>query len=121
MVKVSSIVIGVTNLEQARSFYEGVLGMQFSEFRPPFASATLGSIEFNIEEDAAYRSRDWVEKYVGGRTRIGFETDNLDQFLESAAQRGANITEKPVDRPWGWREAVIADRDGNEFVIEQKI
>ena len=121
MVKVSSIVIGVSSLEQSRSFYESVLGMQFSEFRPPFANATLGGIEFNIEEDAEYRSREWAQKYIGGRTRIGFETDDLDRFLDSAAQRGANIIEQPVDRPWGWREAVIADKDGNEFVIEQKI
>jgi hypothetical protein len=52
-------------LNKARPFYETVFGMKFDEFRPPFASATLGSIEFNIEENATYRSPDWPKLYIG--------------------------------------------------------
>ncbi len=121
MLKVSSIVLGVSDLNKARPFYEEILGMTFEEFRPPFASATLGNIEFNIEENTEYRASDWAEKYIGGRKPIGFETDNLELFLTLASQKGAIVVETAVDRPWGWREAVIADGDGNEFVIEQKI
>jgi len=67
MIKVSSILIGVTDLNKLKGFYEEILGMTFDEFRPLFASAKLGEVEFNIEEDASYRAKDWAKKYIGGR------------------------------------------------------
>lgn len=113
--------IGVNDLNKARPFYEQVFGFEFQEFRPPFASANLGDIEFNIEENADYRSPGWANNYIGGRKHISFEVDNLEQFLVKVESLGAKIIELPQDKPWGWKEAVMADLDGNEFVIEQKL
>ena len=94
MIKVSSILIGVADLNKSKSFYEEILGMTFDEFRPPFASAKLNDVEFNIEENADSRPKDGASKYIG-------------QEIET--------------KPWGWKEAIIADIDGNEFIIEQEI
>lgn len=121
MLKISSILIGVTDLIKARPFYEQVFGFQFKEFRPPFASASFDGIEFNIEENTNYRSVDWAKNYIGGRKHIAFETNNLEQFLAKAESLGAKITIPPQEKPWGWKEAVIADPDHNEFIIEQKL
>lgn len=121
MLKVSSILIGVTDLNKARSFYENVFGMRFDEFRPPFASATLGTIEFNIEEDAPYRSSDWSKIYIGGRKHVSFETEDLTVFLEQAILQGAKVIKEIEEKSWGWKEVIIADLDGNEFIVEQKI
>lgn len=121
MLKISSILIGVTNLEQARPFYEKVFGMEFQEFRPPFASAYLDGLEFNIEEDADYRSSDWAKTYIGGRKHISFQTDNLEAFLEITERNGAKIIQSIETKPWGWKEAIIADPDGDEFIIEQEV
>lgn len=52
VVTVSSVLIGVSDLHKARPFYEAIFGMTFDEFRPPFASARLGTLEFTIEENA---------------------------------------------------------------------
>jgi predicted enzyme related to lactoylglutathione lyase len=41
--------------------------------------------------------------------------------MEQAKKHGATIVSEPVKQTWGWYDAVIADFDGNEFVIEQKI
>ncbi len=120
MLKVSSILIGVSDLNKARPFYEKVFGMKFEEFRPPFASATLGEIEFNIEENSPDRSPDWTKLYVGGRKQVSFQTDDLDSFLKEATVSGAKIIKEADTKPWGWREAIIADPDGNEFIIEQE-
>ncbi|MES2470777.1 MAG: VOC family protein [Patescibacteria group bacterium] len=120
MLKVSSILIGVSDLNKARPFYENVFGMKFEEFRPPFASAVLDGIEFNIEENASYRSSDWAELYIGGRKQVSFETDNLENFLKQAESLGAKIIKDIETKPWGWKEAIIADLDGNEFIIEQE-
>jgi len=121
MIKVSSILIGVTDLNKSKGFYEEILGMTFDEFRPPFASAKLGEVEFNIEEDASYRARDWAKKYIGGRKQVSFQVDNLEQFLQRVSDFGAKVVQQIENKPWGWREAVIADSDENEFIIEQEI
>lgn len=121
MIKVSSFLIGVTDLHKSKSFYENILGMTFLEFRPPFASAELDGIEFNIEENADYRSKDWVEKYIGGRKQISFRVDDLEKFLSKLPAAEAKIIQPIEVKPWGWKESIIADRDGNEFIIEQAI
>jgi predicted enzyme related to lactoylglutathione lyase len=121
MIKVSSIVIGVSDLRKAKIFYENVFGFTFQEFRPPFSSAMFDGIEFNIEENSKDRSGDWRSKYLGGRKSVGFKTDNLKAFLESAQAHGAHILQPPKEMPWGWREAVIADQDSNEFLIEEEL
>ena len=121
MIKISSILIGVSDLNKARPFYEKVFGFSFDEFRPPFASAMMGNTEFNIEEDAEYREKNWGKKNVAGRKSVTFETDNLDAFLETVVQEGGKVVEGPIRQPWGWHNAVISDLDGNEFVIEQEI
>jgi predicted enzyme related to lactoylglutathione lyase len=121
MLKVSSILIGVSDLDKARSFYEKVFGMRFDEFRPPFSSATLGDTEFNIEENASYRSPDWAKLYIGGRKQVSFQADDLDLFLKQSELFGAKIIKEAEVKSWGWREAIIADPDGNEFIIEQEV
>lgn len=113
--------IGVKDLNKARDFYERVFGFKFEEFRPPFASSTLDGIEFNIEEDADYRSPDWASLYIGGRKPFSFQTDNLEEFLQTAEQGGAKIIKGIEVKPWGWQEAIIADPDGNEFIVEQEV
>ncbi len=119
MLKISSILIGVNSLERAKPFYEKVFGFVFDEFRPPFASVVFDGIEFNIEENAPVRDKDWVEKNIGTRKNISFETDDLDNFLKLVVNSGGKIVKNPTDTPWKWREAVFADPDNNEFLIEQ--
>ena len=121
MIKISSILVGVRDLSKARPFYEKVFGFVFDEFRPPYASATVDGLEFNIEEDADYRSPDWVNNYIGGRKNVAFQTDDLKSFLIKAEASGAKVIQEATDQPWGWSEAVIADPDGNEFLVEQEI
>ncbi len=119
MLKISSILIGVSDLNKAKEFYEKAFGFSFEEFRPPFSSAMFDGIEFNIEEDAPTRDAGWAGKNIGGRKNVSFETDDLDAFLKSAAKNGASIVKPATDTPWQWREAIIADPDGNEFLVEQ--
>lgn len=116
----STILIGVSDLNKARPFYEKVLGLQFDEFRPPFASARLGDIEFNIEENADYRASDWAQKNIGGRKSCTFHVKDIFSFMKDASAQGARVVHEPVKRHWGWYDGVIADADGNEFVIEQE-
>ena len=109
----------MNDLQKAKPFYEKVFGFVFDEFRPPFASATFDGIEFNIEENAPVRDADWAKKNVGTRKNISFETDDLDAFLKMVIDNQGKVLKPITDTPWKWREAIIADPDGNEFLIEQ--
>ncbi len=120
-IKLGSLLIGVSDLHKARTFYEKVFGMNTVEFRPPFMQANLNGIEFNIEEDAEYRSKDWSKNNIGGRKVFSFYVDDIFEFLNEARTNGATVVEEPKKEPWGWYDAVIADPDGNEFVISQEI
>ncbi|MEK7102966.1 MAG: VOC family protein [Patescibacteria group bacterium] len=119
MIKVSSILIGVSDLKKVKPFYQKLFGIIFDEFRPPFASFMFDGLEFNIEEDAPYRDRKWAKRNIGTRKNISFEVDSLDQFLKKAQKIGGKVIKSVEVKPWGWSEAVIADPDGNEFIIEQ--
>lgn len=121
MVNLSSIVIGVTDLHRAKDFYAKLFNTEFEEFRPPFASFILGGIEFNLEQDSSDRDATWSEMYIGGRKSFSISTDNINVFLELAVSLGAKTIVPVHDTTWGWREAVIADLDNNEFVVEQKL
>lgn len=119
-VKLGVLLIGVSDLNKARPFYETVFGMKIKDFRPPFMQGELGDIEFNVEENAEYRSYDWGMKNIGNRKSFTFQVEDIFGFLQEAEKAGAKIVEKPIKQEWGWYDAVISDMDGNEFVIEQE-
>ena len=84
----SSIVIGVKNLEVSRAFYEQVFGIEFEEFRPPFACFMLDGIEFDIEEDSPERSSGRAAKYIGRATGLAFKVEHMGQVLDCVEKLG---------------------------------
>lgn len=120
-IRLGVLLIGVSDLNKARPFYESVFDIETVDFRPPFMQGKLGEIEFNIEENASYRSSDWAKKNIGNRKSFTLEVDDIFTFLDNAEKAGARVIEKPTKQEWGWYDAVVSDMDGNEFVIEQKI
>ncbi len=121
MISFSNILIGVRDLQKAKPFYEELLGVEFAEFRPPFASFYLDGIEFNLEEDAPERDERWAEMYIGGRKPFALKVDGLREFLKQVEANGGRVVKEYEEKSWGWAEAVIADLDGNEFIVEEEI
>lgn len=120
-IKLGALLIGVTDLNKAKIFYEKVFGIKTIEFRPPFMQGKLGDIEFNIEEDAPQRSKDWVVKNIGTRKSFSIQVEDIFEFVKNAEENGAKVVETPKKQEWGWYDAVIADLDGNEVVVEQEV
>lgn len=120
-IKIGAMLIGVSDLNNAKPFYEKVFNIETVEFRPPFMQGKLGDNEFNIEEDTDHRSKDWAKHNIGGRKSFTFQVEDIFKFIENAENEGATIIEKPIKQKWGWYDAVISDPDKNEFVIEQEI
>lgn len=47
--------------------------------------------------------------------------DRLDQFYEEVTSRGAEVTSKPADKPWGLREFGLRTPDGHRITCGQPI
>ena len=46
-------------------------------------------------------------------------TDDVDAFHTEIAGRGALIRTAPANKPWGWREMVVATPEGHRIIFAQ--
>jgi predicted enzyme related to lactoylglutathione lyase len=100
--------------EQAVAFYETVLGLPIAftwdreNDRGTAFSAASGVVE--------------VLSNGGGRRgpkRLGaaIQVADVDAVAAGIAARGGEILHPPLSRPWGTREVVVVDPDGNAIVF----
>ncbi len=120
MITLGANLIYVTDLPRARQWYQDVFGMEEVEYRPPeFLQMKLGDATFYIETANDKRAEGFKEVHIGGRSSAVFNVDNLASFVVGAKNKGARIVVEPVEQFWGGLNAVIADPDGNEFILDQ--
>ena len=100
----------VTDMDRARSFYEGFLGLKQSRdlgnkgqwIEYDIGSATLAVIRGD--------GKDWVPSSRG--TAAAFEVDDFEGFVAKAKSSGVKIVFDVIDAPECWM-LVVADPDGN--------
>ncbi|MBM3232778.1 VOC family protein [Candidatus Pacearchaeota archaeon] len=61
-----------------------------------------------------------VMDIIGGRSSAIFDVDDIHEFIEKCEKQSVQIVIRPVKQFWGSWNAVIADPDGNEFIIDQE-
>ena len=119
MFKLGANLIFVTDVEKAKKWYEDVFGMQVVEFRPPeFLEMKLGEDTFYIETHNDKRAQGFSDVKIGGRHSAVFEVENIKEVIEKLRTKGCKIVVEPVQQFWGGWNAVIADPDGNEFILD---
>jgi catechol 2,3-dioxygenase-like lactoylglutathione lyase family enzyme len=57
-----------------------------------------------------------AEEVRTGSTLVCFECDDLDDRVRALQAAGYAVTD-PEDQPWLWREAYLADPDGNPIML----
>ena len=50
-----------------------------------------------------------------------WNVDNVDQFYEEIAPKGALITSKPANKPWGLREFSLRTPDGHRITCGEEL
>jgi lactoylglutathione lyase len=65
-------------------------------------------------------SEEWGAERVGQFAGIVFAPDDIDATYEELSARGVEFTEPPTNQPWGGRQALFKDQDGNTFVLVQR-
>lgn len=72
---------------------------------PSFGAVKLGAVELFFCLEGQGKPGMWLSIFL----------DDVDDYCERITKLGAEVIEKPADKPWGMREMLV--RDPNEHVI----
>lgn len=113
-VSMKNIVVFVTDLAKAKTFYKELLGLPLAgetqmlmEFFPAANGTTLG-IALALQDDA--------KALVGRHTGITLQVTGIEALCQRLKDGGATFTEPLEASPWG-KMAVVADPDGNQYAL----
>lgn len=118
-IKLGANLIFVSDLERAKSWYENIFGMETVQYKPPeFLQMKLGANTFYIETKSDKRAEGFQDVQIGGRSSMVFAIDNIQEVIRELKQKNVKVIVEPVQQFWGDWNAVIADPDGNEFILD---
>jgi catechol 2,3-dioxygenase-like lactoylglutathione lyase family enzyme len=102
----SATTFQVSDLEASLKFYRDVLGFQ-EDFRfGEYAGIHLSELHLHL---CAHTF--WAKPVGGGQVSIF--CDEVDPYCSQIRVLGANIRLEPTDEPYGMRDFVVSDLDGN--------
>jgi catechol 2,3-dioxygenase-like lactoylglutathione lyase family enzyme len=113
----------VSDEDEALDFYVNKLGFEKRTDEPMgdgmrwIEVAPLGATTRIVLSRA---TAEWGADRLGQFTGIVFEPDDIDRTFRELSAKGVEFTEPPTDQPWGGRQALFKDQDGNVFVIVQR-
>jgi predicted enzyme related to lactoylglutathione lyase len=105
----------VTDMKQAREFYEGVLGL-----KPTMESAGGMWVEYDIGNGTfAIGCYGEVWKPSADGTCVAFEVEDVDAEISQLKSKGVTVVMEAMDSPV-CRFASICDPDGNRILIHKR-
>ncbi len=133
--RISVITLGVDDLQRSVAFYRDGLGLQTrgiigTEFKGDDTHASGAVAMFELENGvilAFYPRTDLAKdakEPLGAASPTEFSLghlvqskDQVDALIEQAAAAGADVTDRPHDRPWGIYSGYFKDPDGHLWEI----
>jgi uncharacterized glyoxalase superfamily protein PhnB len=106
-----SPVLHVTDLNAALTFYIDVLGCTENfRFEDHYAGIKLGQVNLHIAQGSGPFNRP-----VGGANLYFFldSPADVDAYYADIIAKGARVDQEPKDYPYGMRDFVAFDPDGN--------
>lgn len=105
-------ILDVASVEASIEHYTGKLGFTTSWDWPEgddktFAAVSNGAVTLFLAETEGSIDPTWVF----------FDVNSADHVHEAYVEAGATIVEAPNDKPWGSREFLATDPDGNVLRI----
>jgi catechol 2,3-dioxygenase-like lactoylglutathione lyase family enzyme len=107
----------VTDLQRARRFYEGVLGLKESRF---FGEGDKGFVEYDIGSNTlgiGNGAPDWKPSPGGGS--VGLEVDDFAAAIARLKANGCPFRLEPLETPV-CHMAIVSDPDGNSIIIHRR-
>jgi predicted lactoylglutathione lyase len=119
--RVSLITLGVSDLAQARAFYEGMGWTTRAEpddevvfFQAAGMVVALWDRAKLAEDSEVTDSGGWGGITVAYNTR---SPDEVDEVIEQARAAGATIAREPAETFWGGYSAIFIDPDGHPWEV----
>lgn len=111
--------IFVSDVEKVKNFYRDILGLELTEENPHFTEYRIDGGTLYVEEKNPDRAKGFDSVHIGGPTGIVLAVDDIKTTVEELRMKGVAITAEPIEQVWGGWNAVIADADGNEFILDE--
>lgn len=110
--KISSIVLGVSNLEQSLEFYTGKLGLKLQFQEPQIAVIEAGNVTLVLSPGHIR-----LAAQAAGATEVVFQVEHVRQAREALIHEGVNFFTEPRQvTPTEWA-AHFRDPDGHLLSI----
>jgi catechol 2,3-dioxygenase-like lactoylglutathione lyase family enzyme len=118
---ISAITLFVEDLDAAKRFYGEVFGLTIAFEDDASAVFDFGNTIINLLtveaahdliSPVAVASRD-----AGARMQFTIPVDDVDAMCAQLAERGVELLNGPMDRPWGIRTASFRDPGGQIWEI----
>jgi uncharacterized glyoxalase superfamily protein PhnB len=105
----SATVFGVTDVDSAVRFYVGVLGFK-EEFRfGKYAGVEREGCMIHLSQ------KDNPNTPMPGLGTVYIFCDEVDGFFAQVVGKGARVDGEPEDYPYGMRDFILRDVDGNRL------
>lgn len=85
------------------------------------AEMSLGSAMVHIHEEVASVKQLSPETLMAVTSLIGVFVPDPDQLMKSAADAGGQVTSPLQDYDYGYRQGVVTDPFGHQWLIQKKI
>jgi catechol 2,3-dioxygenase-like lactoylglutathione lyase family enzyme len=118
---IGAITLFVEDLQASKKFYGEVFGLPVMyeddnsavfEFENTLINLLKTTAAVELIEPAVVASRD-----AGARAQLTLAVDDVDAMCAELADRGVELLNGPMDRPWGIRTASFRDPGGHIWEI----
>ena len=118
---IATVTLFVEDLEAAKRFYQEVFGLPVVFEDDASAVFSFGNTIINLLKTEA--AHDLIapaavaSREAGARIQFTIEVDDVDAMCAELAERGVELLNGPMDRPWGIRTASFRDPGGHIWEI----
>ena len=108
------VVLIVSDLERALSFYTGTLGLELQHRAEKYAQMRAGTTRLSLyARDAMAETLGIGIEAPSPAFELGFKVSDCDAAFGELVAAGAAPVVPPTTRPWGQRTAYVRDPEGN--------
>ena len=118
---IGAITLFVEDLAETKRFYREVFGLPVTFEDASSAVFTFGDTMVNLLDRGA--ARELIEpaavagQEAGSRLQLTIEVEDVDAMCAELKNRGVQLLNGPMDRPWGIRTASFRDPGGHIWEI----
>ena len=121
---IAAITLFVEDLAEAKRFYGEIFGLPVYFEDPASAVFRFGDTLVNLLEVGAagelIQPAGVASPEAGSRLQLTLEVDDVDAMCARLRERGVELLNGPMDRPWGPRTASFRDPGGHIWEIASR-